>query len=66
MSQGNNSLNTKKFIIEQKERFPILQPIFFVLKYLTYYFNLSEPRQGGLRTYALILMILSRILEWNN
>ena len=32
---------------------------------MTYYFNLSESRQNGLRTYALILMILSRILEWN-
>ena len=35
------------------------------MKYLTACYKLGEPKNGGLRTYALIIMLLSRIAKWN-
>ena len=62
---NNNSRAITHFILEQKERYPMLQPIFFVIKYLTYHYKLNEPKNGGLKTYALIIMLLSCIAKWN-
>ena len=42
-----------------------MQPIFYVIKYLTYHYKLSEPKNGGLKTYALVIMLLSCIAKWN-
>ena len=61
MDRGNISRTATCFINEQKGRYPILQPIFYVIKYLTYYHKFSEPKVGGLKTYALIIMLLSFI-----
>lgn len=66
LDRGNNSGRAIScFILEQKERYPILQPIFYVIKYLTYHYKLSEPKNGGLKTYALVIMLLSCIAKWN-
>jgi DNA polymerase sigma len=40
--------------------------MFFVIKSLCCNFRLSEPKSGGLRTYALIIMLLSCISKWNS
>lgn len=42
LDRGHNSGRAIScFIREQKERYPILQPIFYVIKYLTYHYKLS-------------------------
>jgi DNA polymerase sigma len=38
---------------------PQLKPLFFVIKALTYFFKLNDPKNGGIRTYAIVIMILS-------
>lgn len=53
------------FIKEQMSLYRLLSPMFFVLKTLCYYFRLSDPKSGGLRTYALVIMLLSFIVKWN-
>jgi DNA polymerase sigma len=66
LDRSNNSGRAIScFILEQKKRYPILQPIFYVIKYLTYHYKLSEPKNGGLKTYALVIMLLSCIAKWN-
>lgn len=37
---------------------PQLQPMFYVLKELTRRYHLLHPREGGIRSYALIIMLL--------
>ncbi len=39
--------------------YPQLKPLFFVIKSLTYNYHLNDPKTGGIRTYAIIVMILS-------
>ncbi len=39
--------------------------MFFVLKALTCHFKLNDPKNGGIKTYALIIMLLSCISKWN-
>lgn len=42
MDRSNtNSRAITHFILEQKERYPMLQPIFYVIKYLTYHYKLN-------------------------
>jgi DNA polymerase sigma len=62
---NNNSRAISCFILDQKERYPILQPIFYVIKYLTYHYKLNDSKNGGLKTYALVIMLLSCIAKWN-
>lgn len=39
--------------------FPQLKPLFFTIKSLTYHFKLNDPKNGGIRTYAMVIMIMS-------
>jgi hypothetical protein len=39
--------------------------MFYVLKQLSCYYGLNEPKSGGIRTYALIIMLLSCIAKWS-
>lgn len=65
MDRNLNSRSISHFILEQKKICPILQPIFFTIKYLTYHYKLNDTKNGGLKTYALIIMLLSCIAKWN-
>ena len=47
------------YISENMKIYPQLKPLFFVIKYLTYNYHLNDPKTGGIRTYAIIMMILS-------
>ena len=38
-------------------RFPALQPLFYTVKKLTYYYKLNDPKNFGVRSYALVLML---------
>lgn len=43
-----------------------LRPLFLVMKGLTVHYRLHEHKTGGIRSYTLFILLLSRILEWNN
>jgi hypothetical protein len=47
------------YIIESLSVFPEIKPLFFVFKKICQLFNLHDPQSGGLKTYALFLMISS-------
>lgn len=47
------------YISENIKMFPQLKPLFFTIKSLTYHFKLNDPKNGGIRTYALVIMIIS-------
>jgi len=36
------------------------------MKGLTVHYKLHEHKSGGIRSYTLFILLLSRVLEWNN
>lgn len=44
--------------------FPNLQPLFYIIKKLSFSFKLNDPKQNGVRSYALILMIAGFLGEY--
>ena len=59
IDRNHNGLNIAHYITENLKLFPQLKPLFFVIKSLTYHFKLNDPKTGGIRTYGIIIMILS-------
>lgn len=57
--RNHNGMAISHYIIENIKMFPQLKPLFFTIKSLTYHFKLNDPKNGGIRTYALIIMIIS-------
>ena len=64
--RNQTSKNAVNFILEQMRLYPELRPMFFVLKALSCHFKMNEPKNGGIRTYALVIMLLSCISKWNS
>lgn len=38
--------------------YPLLKPLFFSIKSLTVKYKLSDSKNGGIRTYAIIIMLI--------
>lgn len=56
-----NHLNKQyaTYILESLSGFPEIKPLFFVFLTMCRNFGLHDPQAGGLKTYALFLMISS-------
>lgn len=65
LDRSHNGRTIAQFVSEQLGNFPQLRPMFFAIKTLSYSFRLNDPKNGGIRTYAIIVMLLSRISSWN-
>ena len=59
IDRSHNGPAIVHYINENLKLSPQLKPLFFVIKSLTYNFKLNDPKIGGIRTYAIIIMILS-------
>jgi DNA polymerase sigma len=59
IDRNHNGLAIAHYISENLKVFPQLKPLFFTIKSLTYHFKLNDPKNGGIRTYGIIIMILS-------
>lgn len=57
--RNHNGMAIAHYISENMKIFTQLKPLFFTLKSLTYHFKLYDPKNGGIRTYALVIMIIS-------
>jgi DNA polymerase sigma len=55
-----------KWIIDHLSARRYLRPLFLVMKGLTVHYRLHEHKSGGIRSYTLFILLLSRILEWND
>lgn len=65
IDRNHNGRSIAHFVKEQLRIYPQLRPMFFTIKTLSYHFKLNDPKNGGIRTYAIIIMLLSRIANWN-
>ncbi len=59
--RNHNGPAIAHYINENLKVFPQIKPLFFTIKSLTYHFKLNDPKNGGVRTNAIIVMILSFI-----
>jgi len=57
--RNHNGMAIAHYISENIKIFPQLKPLFFTIKSLSYHFKLNDPKNGGIRTYALVIMIIS-------
>jgi hypothetical protein len=53
-----------KYISQALHYFPEIRTIFFFLKKILENFNLHDRKNGGLKTYALFLMIYSIVANY--
>ncbi len=65
LDRTHNERAITRFITEQRENYPLLRPLFYVLKQLSCCYRLNEAKNGGIRTYALVIMLLSCMAKWN-
>lgn len=61
---NHNGKHHVNFITNLMGRFPVLQPLFYVVKKLTYYYKLNDPKNFGVRSYALVLMLALFLNEY--
>jgi DNA polymerase sigma len=59
IDRNHNGLAIVHYISENLNIYPQLKPLFFIIKSLTCHYKLYDPKNGGIRTYAIIIMILS-------
>lgn len=64
MDRNHNGQQHVMYISQLMHCYPYLQPIFYVIKKLSYTFKLNDPKQNGVRSYALILMIAYFLQEY--
>ena len=57
MDSNHNGKQHVRYITHLMSCYPFLQPLFYVIKKLSYTFKLNDPKQNGVRSYAIILMI---------
>lgn len=55
----NNGLKYVNYIVEGISRYPAIKPVYYTMHRILESFNLHNPAKGGLKTYALYLMILN-------
>ena len=65
MDRNHNGRAITHYINEQLTAYPLLKPMFYIIKSLSHEYKLNDPKKGGIRTYAIIIMLLSRIVSWN-
>lgn len=57
MDNNHNGKQHVHYINQLMHCYPALQPLFYVVKKISYTFKLNDPKQNGVRSYALILML---------
>jgi DNA polymerase sigma len=65
LDRNHNGKLIANFVRSQLSVYPDLKPLFYVIKTLSCHFKLTDPKNGGIRTYAIIVMLLSFIAKWN-
>jgi DNA polymerase sigma len=65
LDRNHNGKVINNFVRSQMAVYPALKPLFYVIKTLSCHFKLTDPKNGGIRTYAIIVMLLSFIAKWN-
>lgn len=64
MDSNHNGKQHVFYIDQLMHCFPNLQPLFYVIKKLSYSFKMNDPKANGIRSYALILMIAGFLGEY--
>ncbi len=59
LDSSHNGLQIVAFIQNNLKSIPQLIHLFYVIKSLTYNYKLHDPNNRGIRTYAIVIMILS-------
>lgn len=57
MGVNHNGKHHAMYTGELMNRFPALQPLFYIIKKISYYYKLNDPKNLGVRSYALVLML---------
>ena len=66
MGMNHNGKNHVMYITNLMTQFPVLQPLFYVVKKLSFYYKLNDPKNFGVRSYALILMLALFLNDYPN
>ena len=66
MGMNHNGKHHVMYITNLMSRFPVLQPLFYVVKKLSYYYKLNDPKNFGVRSYALVLMLALFLSDYPN
>ncbi len=59
IDKSHNGLETVQYINQYLKLIPEMQAIYIIIKSLTYQYKLYDPKNGGIRSYAIFLMLLS-------
>lgn len=59
LDSSHNGIQIVNYIQSHIKNIPQIVDLFFIIKSLTFNYKLHDPKNGGIRTYAIIIMILS-------
>lgn len=66
LDRNHNGRAITIFILDQLKNYPKIHPIFFVIKNLSCGYKLNDPKNGGIRTYAIVIMLISCLSKWKD
>lgn len=62
----HNGQKSIKMITNFMENLPTLRPLFYIIKSLTYHYRLNDPKNKGIRSYAVIVMLYNFLYHRNH
>ena len=57
IDKNHNGQEIVNYINQLLSMIPELQPIYFIIKTLSYQFKLYDPKNGGIRSYGIFVML---------